>query len=62
MPITDRRPRSGMTLAHRPRHSRPMPMSAVALKRGRYGEFELRPVGEAVEQVTDEPQGDTDRD
>lgn len=44
--------RTGMTLAPRHRQSHPMPMSAVAVRRGRFGEFELRPVREhAVEAV-----------
>jgi hypothetical protein len=38
--------RAGMALAPRHRQSRPMPMSAVAVRRGRFGEFELRPVRE----------------
>lgn len=47
--------RTGMTLAPRHRQSRPMPMSAVVVRRGRFGEFELRPVREhAVEAVSAE--------
>ena len=45
-PVSDRRPRAGMTLAPRHRQSRPLPMSAVAVRRGQFGEFELRPVRE----------------
>lgn len=52
-PVSDRRPRAGMTLAPRHRQSRPMPMSAVAVRRSRFGEFELRPVRErTVEALT----------
>ncbi|MDQ3150220.1 MAG: hypothetical protein M3R63_00320 [Actinomycetota bacterium] len=59
-PVTDRRPRAGMTIAPRHRQNRPMPMSAVAVRRGRFGEFELRPVREhAVEAV---PSEDTTED
>lgn len=47
-PIPDRRPRAGMTISPRHRQNRPMPMSAVAVRRGRFGEFELRPVREHV--------------
>jgi len=51
-PIADRRPRAGMTISPRHRQNRPMPMSAVVMRRGRFGEFELRPVREhAVEAV-----------
>lgn len=60
MPVTDRRPRSGMTLSRRPRHSRPMPMGAVALKRGRYGEFQLLPVREQADDLVTEPQDNTE--
>jgi hypothetical protein len=35
-----------MTLTPRNRQSRPLPMSAVAVRRGQFGEFELRPVRE----------------
>ena len=50
-PVPDR-PRAGMTLTPRHRQHRPMPMSAVAVRRGRFGEFELRPVREhAVEAL-----------
>lgn len=53
-PVSDRRPRAGMTISPRHRQNRPMPMSAVAVRRGRFGEFELRPVREhAVEALTD---------
>ncbi len=45
-PVSDRRPRAGMTLAPRHRQSRPLPMSAVAVRRGQFGELELRPVRE----------------
>jgi hypothetical protein len=45
-PVSDRRPRAGMTLTPRHRQSRPLPMSAVAVRRGQFGEFELRPVRE----------------
>lgn len=50
--------RAGMTHAPRHRQSRPMPMSAVAVRRGRFGEFELRPVRErTVEAVpAEEPE------
>ena len=52
-PVSDRRPRSGMTLTPRHRQSRPLPMSAVAVRRGQFGEFELRPVREhTVEALT----------
>ena len=45
--------RTGMIHAPRHRPNRPMPMSAVALRRGRFGEFELRPVREhTVEAVS----------
>jgi hypothetical protein len=60
-PVSDRRPRAGMTLAPRHRQSRPMPMSAVAVRRGKFGEVELRPVRERTvealspEETTDEP-------
>ena len=50
-PVSDRRPRAGMTLTPRHRQSRPMPMSAVAIRRGRFGEFELRPVREHTVQA-----------
>ncbi|MDQ4009279.1 MAG: hypothetical protein M3228_00920 [Actinomycetota bacterium] len=54
-PISDRRPRAGMTVAPRHRQSRPLPMSAVAVRRGPFGEFELRPVREhTVEALTPE--------
>lgn len=54
-PVTDLRPRAGMTLAPRHRQSRPLPMSAVAVRRGQFGEFELRPVREhTVEALTAE--------
>lgn len=54
-PVSDRRPRSGMTLTPRHRQSRPLPMSAVAVRRGQFGEFELRPVREhTVEALTSE--------
>lgn len=46
--VTDRRPRAGMTIAPRHRQNRPMPMSAVTVRRGRFGEFELRPVREHI--------------
>lgn len=52
-PVSDRRPRAGMTISPRHRQSRPMPMSAVAVRRGRFGEVELRPVRErTVEPLT----------
>jgi len=52
-PVSDRRPRAGMTLTPRHRQSRPLPMSAVAVRRGQFGEFELRPVREhTVEALT----------
>ncbi len=52
-PVSDRRPRAGMTLTPRNRQSRPLPMSAVAVRRGQFGEFELRPVREhTVEALT----------
>ena len=60
-PVSDRRPRAGMTLVPRHRQSRPLPMSAVAVRRGRFGEVELRPVRErtveplTAEETTDEP-------
>ncbi len=42
-----------MTLTPRNRQSRPLPMSAVAVRRGQFGEFELRPVREhTVEALT----------
>jgi hypothetical protein len=51
-PVSDR-PRAGMTLTPRNRQSRPLPMSAVAVRRGQFGEFELRPVREhTVEALT----------
>jgi hypothetical protein len=54
-PVSDRRPRAGMTVAPRHRQSRPLPMSAVAVRRGQFGEFELRPVREhTVEALTAE--------
>ena len=54
-PGSDRRPRSGMTVTPRHRQSRPLPMSAVAVRRGQFGEFELRPVREhTVEALTAE--------
>ena len=54
-PVSDRRPRSGMTRTPRHRQSRPLPMSAVAVRRGQFGEFELRPVREhTVEALTAE--------
>jgi hypothetical protein len=53
--------RAGMTHAPRHRQSRPMPMSAVAVRRGRFGEFELRPVRErTVEAVPPEEPGETE--
>jgi hypothetical protein len=52
-PVSDRRPRAGMTLTPRHRQSRPLPMSAVAVRRGQFGEFQLRPVREhTVEALT----------
>jgi hypothetical protein len=58
-PISDRRPRAGMTLAFRHRQSRPLPMSAVAVRRGQFGEFELRPVREhVVEALTTQEEPD----
>ncbi|MGH3796283.1 MAG: hypothetical protein ACRDSP_15480 [Pseudonocardiaceae bacterium] len=52
-PVSGRRPRAGMTLTPRHRQSRPMPMSAVAVRRGQFGEFELRHVRErTVEALT----------
>jgi hypothetical protein len=52
-PVSDRRGRAGMTLTPRHRQSRPLPMSAVAVRRGQFGEFELRPVREhTVEALT----------
>ncbi len=49
--------RAGMTHAPRHRQRPPMPMSAVAVRRGRFGEFELRPVRErTVEAVPEEPE------
>ncbi len=54
-PVSDRRPRAGMTLTPRHRQSRPLPMSAVAVRRGQFGELELRPVREhTVEALTPE--------
>jgi hypothetical protein len=54
-PVSDRRPRAGMTLTSRHRQSRPLPMSAVAMRRGQFGEFQLRPVREhTVEAVPTE--------
>jgi hypothetical protein len=54
-PVSDRRPRAGMTVSPRHRQNRPMPMSAVAVRRGRFGEVELRPVREhTVEALTEE--------
>jgi hypothetical protein len=54
-PVSDRRPRAGMTLTPRHRQSRPLPMSAVAVRRGQFGEFQLRPVREhTVEAVPTE--------
>jgi hypothetical protein len=54
-PVSDRRPRAGMTLTPRHRQNRPLPMSAVAVRRGQFGEFELRPVREhTVEALTAE--------
>jgi hypothetical protein len=54
-PVSDRRPRAGMTVTPRHRQSRPLPMSAVAVRRGQFGEFELRPVREhTVEALTAE--------
>lgn len=51
--------RAGMTHAPRHRQSRPLPMSAVTVRRGRFGEFELRPVGEhTVDAVPAEEQED----
>jgi hypothetical protein len=60
-PVSDRRPRAGMTVNPRRRQSRPMPMSALAVRRGQFGEFELRPVREhtvealTAEETTEEP-------
>ena len=52
-PVSDRRPRAGMTLTPRHRQSRPLPMSAVAVRRGQCGELEMRPVREhTVEALT----------
>ena len=54
-PVSDRRPRAGMTRTPRHRQNRPLPMSAVAVRRGQFGEFELRPVREhTVEALTSE--------
>jgi hypothetical protein len=54
-PVSDRRGRAGMTLTPRHRQNRPLPMSAVAVRRGQFGEFELRPVREhTVEALTPE--------
>jgi hypothetical protein len=54
-PVSERRPRAGMTLTPRHRQNRPLPMSAVAVRRGQFGEFELRPVREhTVEALTAE--------
>ncbi len=47
-PATTPGSRAGMTHAPRHRQSRPMPMSAVAVRRGRFGEVELRPVRERI--------------
>jgi hypothetical protein len=59
-PIADRRPRAGMTISPRHRQNRPMPMSAVAVRRGRFGEFEIRPVREhAVWPVPGDDAADT---
>ncbi|MGH3875230.1 MAG: hypothetical protein ACRDSR_27655 [Pseudonocardiaceae bacterium] len=59
-PVSDRRPRAGMTLTPRHRQNRPLPMSAVAVRRGQFGEFELRPVREhTVEALT--PEENTDK-
>ncbi|MGH3854442.1 MAG: hypothetical protein ACRDR6_13305 [Pseudonocardiaceae bacterium] len=52
-PVSGRRGQAGMTLTSRHRQSRPLPMSAVAVRRGQFGEFELRPVREhTVEALT----------
>lgn len=52
-PVSDRRPRAGMTLTPRHRQNRPLPMSAVAVRRGQFGDVQLRPVREhAVEALT----------
>lgn len=54
-PVSDRCGRAGMTLTPRHRQSRPLPMSAVAVRRGQFGEFELRPVREhTVDALTPE--------
>jgi len=54
-PVSDRRPRAGMTVTPRRRQSRPLPMSAVAVRRNQFGECELRPVREhTVEALTAE--------
>lgn len=51
--VSDRRGQAGMTLTPRHRQSRPLPMSAVAVRRGQFGEVELRPVREhTVEALT----------
>lgn len=55
-PVSDRRPRAGMTLTPRNRQSRPLPMSAVAVRRGQFGEFELRPVREHTVEALTEPE------
>lgn len=60
-PISDRRPRAGMTLTPRHRQSRPLPMSAVTVRRSQFGEFELRPVREhAVPALTTQDDSDED--
>src|SRR5436305_15125718 len=59
-PVSERRPRSGMSVTPRHRQSRPLPMSAVAVRRGQFGEFELRPVREhTVEALTPEDTEET---
>ena len=55
-PVSDRRPRAGMTLTPRNRQNRPLPMSAVAVRRGQFGEFELRPVREHTVEALTEPE------
>lgn len=59
--VARRRPRPGMTVTHRSRQNRPMPMNALAVRRGRFGDLQLRPVREhAVEPVTGEEPGPRD--
>lgn len=61
-PVSARRGRAGMTLTPRHRQSRPLPMSAVAVRRGQFGEFELRPVREhTVEALTPEEEAPEER-